>query len=192
MSGENCLVMRSKDLKGVILAGGYGTRMGGVEKGLMMIHDMPQYMFLYKLLQRVTDDVILSLRQEQISLYPVPEAMTVVPDKYRDIGPMGGILTCLKQLRSPLLVLSCDLYRVEKKTLDILLLHRDSSYFGTVFYDKVNGYLQPLSAIYETSCIPVLENTVAAGDYSLHRMIKSNDFKILNTNINTWFENINY
>lgn len=184
--------MRPMDLKGVILAGGYGTRMGGVEKGLMIIHDMPQYMFLYRLLQRVTDEVILSLRQEQVSIYPLPEAMTVVPDEYRDIGPMGGILTCLKKQNSPLLVLSCDLYRVEEKTLDILLLHRDSSYYGTVFYDEVNGYLQPLCAIYETSSIPVLENTVAAGDYSLHRMIKSSKFKILNTNINRWFENMNY
>ena len=180
------------ELTGVILAGGYGSRMGFVEKGLIQIHEEPQYVFLYRLLRQFTDKVVLSVRSEQIPLYERLPDMSIISDLYRDIGPMGGILSCLKSLQKPVLVLSCDLTQIEAQAIEIMISERNPEYCGTIFQDEISSYLQPLVAIYELKSIPLMEHTIEAGDYSLHRLIKAHDFKIIPTKESEWFRNVNY
>lgn len=175
----------------VILAGGYGSRMGYIDKGLISFRGKAQYVYIYEWLLNHFSKVILSIRESQKEKFEVLPEMSVVYDRYEDCGPLGGILSCLEYTHKPILAISCDLVHIEYETLQKLLTERNVESCGTVFLDLKGGYLQPLWALYENNSIPVLQEAIRSGDYSLHRIIRKSDFKIVETNESQWFKNLN-
>jgi molybdopterin-guanine dinucleotide biosynthesis protein A len=175
----------------VILAGGYGSRMGYIDKGLICFKGKAQYVFIYEWMLNHFGQVILSIRESQQEKFKVLPEMSVIHDRYAECGPMGGILSCLEYTQQAILAVSCDLVHIENETLQILLSKRNISGCGTVFLDLNGGYLQPLWALYEINAIPFLQEAIRSGDYSLHRIIRKNDFEIVETNESQWFKNLN-
>jgi len=98
----------TEQITGLILAGGRGSRMGGVDKGLQAFRGMPLAMVTLLRLQPQVATVIVNANRN-IGAY---EAMgvPVVPDSVADFaGPLAGMLAGLEQCETPWLVtVPCD------------------------------------------------------------------------------------
>lgn len=95
-------------------------------------------------------------------------------DEIPGIGPMGGIITALKQLNSPCLVLACDLPRLDRTIISLLIEHRNAREKDkcmTTFYQKKTGYIEALVSIYEPECLEMLLDARKRKCYKLSRAI---------------------
>ena len=96
------------DITGVILAGGRGSRMGGVDKGLQNFNGMPLALHsLMRLSPQVGAAMINANRN--LSAYE-SFGVPVWPDVISDYaGPLAGFLTALERCETPWLVtVPCD------------------------------------------------------------------------------------
>lgn len=98
----------STDITGLVLAGGRGSRMGGVDKGLQNHRGMPLAMHALLKLQLQVGQVMLNANRN-LAAY---EAMGVPvwPDPLPDHpGPLAGLLAGLEHCETPWLVtVPCD------------------------------------------------------------------------------------
>jgi len=97
-------------ITGLILAGGRGSRMGGVDKGLQTLHGQPLALHALQRLrsQRGISAVLISANRHlaQYRQFGVPVWPDEVPDH---AGPLAGFLTGLAHCTTPLLLtVPCD------------------------------------------------------------------------------------
>jgi molybdenum cofactor guanylyltransferase len=96
------------DITGVILAGGRGSRMGGVDKGLQNFNGLPMALHTLMRLQPQVGEVMINANRNlgAYESFGVP----VWPDVLADYpGPLAGFLTALERCETPWLVtVPCD------------------------------------------------------------------------------------
>jgi len=96
------------DITGVILAGGRGTRMGGVDKGLQDLQSRPLVQWVLERLAPQVDSVLISANQNlpRYAGFGCP----VLPDRIPDFaGPLAGLHAALAQAATPLIAtVPCD------------------------------------------------------------------------------------
>ena len=92
----------------LLLAGGRGQRMGGLDKGLVAWREKPLIAHLHALTRPLTNDLIISCNRNQAAYAPYADQL--VGDGNTDFhGPLAGIRAGLAAARHPwLLVLPCD------------------------------------------------------------------------------------
>ena len=97
-----------EDITGMILAGGRGSRMGGVDKGLQNFNGMPMALHTLLRLQLQVGQVIINANRN-LAAYESFGA-PVWPDVLQDYaGPLAGVLTGLERCETPYLVtVPCD------------------------------------------------------------------------------------
>ena len=98
----------SQDITGLVLAGGRGSRMGGVDKGLQNFQGLPLALHtLMRLSHQVGETMINANRN--LAAYEAFGA-PVWPDTLSDhAGPLAGFLTGLERCETPyLLTVPCD------------------------------------------------------------------------------------
>jgi molybdenum cofactor guanylyltransferase len=102
------MTIQKDDVTGLVLAGGRGSRMGGVDKGLQNFRGMPMAMFtLMRLAPQVGEMMVNANRNlAAYESFGVP----VWPDSLTDYaGPLAGFLTGLEHCETPYLVtVPCD------------------------------------------------------------------------------------
>ena len=95
-------------ITGVILAGGMGRRMGGVDKGLQVLRGKPMVAWVIARLQPQVDTLIINANQnlERYAEFGCP----VVPDQIPDFaGPLAGLHAALSAAQTPLVATApCD------------------------------------------------------------------------------------
>jgi molybdopterin-guanine dinucleotide biosynthesis protein A len=98
----------SQDITGIILAGGRGTRMGGVDKGLQNFNGMPLALQALMRLSPQVADVMVNANRN-LSAYESFGA-AVWPDASSDFaGPLSGFLVGLERCETPyLMTVPCD------------------------------------------------------------------------------------
>lgn len=93
---------------GLVLAGGRGTRMGQVDKGLQPLRGMPMVQHVLQRLGAQVDRIMINANQnlETYAAFDVP----VWPDALEGFaGPLAGLQTGLMHCETPLLVTApCD------------------------------------------------------------------------------------
>jgi molybdopterin-guanine dinucleotide biosynthesis protein A len=96
------------DITGIILAGGRGSRMGGVDKGLQNFHGMPMALHTLMRLSQQVGEVMINANRNlgAYESFGVP----VWPDVLADYaGPLAGFLTGLERCETEYLVtVPCD------------------------------------------------------------------------------------
>ncbi|WP_066705849.1 molybdenum cofactor guanylyltransferase MobA [Curvibacter delicatus] len=101
-------MINTQDITGLILAGGRGSRMGGVDKGLQNLNGMPMALHTLLRLQMQTGQVIINANRNLAAYesFGVP----VWPDVLADYaGPLAGFLTGLERCETPYLAtVPCD------------------------------------------------------------------------------------
>ena len=98
----------SADITGVILAGGRGSRMGGVDKGLQNFNGMPMALHALMRLAPQVGEVMINANRNlgAYEAFGVPVWPDVLPDY---AGPLAGFLTGLERCETPWLVtVPCD------------------------------------------------------------------------------------
>lgn len=97
-----------RDITGLVLAGGLGSRMGGVDKGLQLLHGVPMAEHALRRLQAQVGSTAINANRN-LGAY---EAMgcPVWPDALPDHpGPLAGFLAGLARCETPyLLTVPCD------------------------------------------------------------------------------------
>lgn len=98
----------AQDITGLILAGGRGSRMGGVDKGLQNFNGMPLALHTLMRLQLQVGTVMINANRN-LSAYESFGA-EVWPDVLADYaGPLAGFLTGLERCETPYMVtVPCD------------------------------------------------------------------------------------
>ncbi|MDD2690713.1 MAG: molybdenum cofactor guanylyltransferase MobA [Simplicispira sp.] len=98
----------TQDITGLVLAGGRGARMGGVDKGLQNFHGLPLALHTLMRLQMQVGAAMVNANRN-LAAYEAFGA-PVWPDVLADCaGPLAGFLTGLERCETPwLLTVPCD------------------------------------------------------------------------------------
>jgi molybdopterin-guanine dinucleotide biosynthesis protein A len=101
-------MINPQEITGIILAGGRGSRMGGVDKGLQNFNGMPLALHTLMRLQMQVGSVMVNANRNLAAYESF--GTSVWPDVISDFaGPLAGFLTGLERCESPFLVtVPCD------------------------------------------------------------------------------------
>jgi len=128
-----------------ILAGGKGTRLGGVAKGLITVQGRPVLARLLEL-RGLAAEVLL------VADDPTPYAafgLRAVPDVERGRGAPGGVVSALLAATTPwVLVTACDMPFVTTGAAERLLAAAEGA---EVVVFRRAGQLEPLFGLYRAS-----------------------------------------
>ncbi len=177
-------------IHGLVLAGGYSTRMGQ-DKATLNLHGCSQARYAADLLAAYCDTVYLSKRTDQTMPADVSHYQ-VLPDRYLDFGPTGGILSAQDTVPDAAwLVLACDLPFVSTSTLEFLRQHRNPLRCATAFRSSNNDFPEPLCAIYEPKSRFAFHHFLALGSQCPRQMLNNSPTTLLSQPDSRWLTNIN-
>lgn len=164
--------------EGLVLAGGKSRRMGGHHKGNLKYHEQSFQDHVIAEFGKLTDRILLSYGSVIHKEYP---ECLIVTDKYPEIGPIGGLYSGLEHSEyEMLMVAACDmplldaeLYRYLEECLSEKEAGRETGFDGVV--PVTAGKMHPLTAIYRTSAIRVLEHQIKENNYRVTDAVKAMD-----------------
>ncbi|HSH56961.1 MAG TPA: molybdenum cofactor guanylyltransferase MobA [Halomonas sp.] len=161
------------DLTGLILAGGQGRRMGGVDKGLVPFAGRP---LVAHVCDRLVGQVAELLVNANRSLADYDDFADRVIEDAEDgyQGPLMGIYSGLRAARTPwLLVVPCDTPRLPADLVDRLVAgigEADIAVAGD------GQRLHPVVALIRTSLADDLAAALAAGERKIDRWYARHDW----------------
>lgn len=160
----------SGTLFGLLLAGGYSRRMGR-PKATIVLDGVPMYQRGLDILEGVCKRVFISCR---VDSSPDLLAKEHIEDRYGSNGPVSGILSALEKHKDvSWLVIPVDMPWLTSTFLnEVLIKNRGISEHATVVRDLNGNVVQPLVAIYEPSCISMMQGAFKRGNYSLREILK--------------------
>ena len=145
-------------VSGIILAGGASSRFG-FNKALLKIGDLPLVERVAKRLHSVVDDLVLVTNlPEQFGFL----GLTTVGDIHRGIGTLGGLHAGLNAIRTRYgIVVGCDMPFLNPDLLRYMVSVRDQA---DVIMPRIGRYYEPLHAVYARQCLPIIEQSIKAGE----------------------------
>jgi molybdopterin-guanine dinucleotide biosynthesis protein A len=148
----------------VLLAGGKSERMGR-DKASLDFQGEPLWRRQIALLRELEPrEIFISgpAREEW-------SGFRVVPDFLANAGPLAGLAASLRVCADThLLALAVDLPRMTAGYLRSLI-HHCTAERGVVPGDA--DFLEPLAAIYPTTCLPLAESCLASGELAMHDFV---------------------
>ncbi len=160
------------EITGMVLAGGRGTRMGGVDKGLQTFHGMPLALHAMLRLAPQVGEVMINANRNLAAYESM--GVPVWPDVVADFpGPLGGWLTGLERCTTPWLVtVPCDTpnfpnHLVERLARELAAAEGDIAMVATRADGETN--LQPIFSLIRASLVEDLTRAVQAGERKVAR-----------------------
>jgi len=164
-------------LRGLVLAGGQSQRMQ-TDKGRLRYHGLEQREYAAGLLAAVCTDVYVSCRPDQVA--DLPAGLQPLPDRFLDLGPMGGILSAMQlDPNAAWLVVACDLPFLSEATLQHLTEHRNGARVATAFQSPDNEFPEPLITIWEPRGYGVLLRFLSQGYSCPRKALINSDIELL-------------
>ncbi len=163
----------SEQITAVILAGGEGSRMGGIDKGLLELNGQPLIEHVMARIAPQVAQLIISANRnlERYQSYGYP----VITDQMTDKGPLAGILSALQHCQSDwLLTIPCDTPRIP---IDLVARMRNAADQTTqqklaAIYSAHDGeQLQPLFSMIHRDLTTSLQDYLAAGNRKVARWL---------------------
>ncbi|WMW25663.1 molybdenum cofactor guanylyltransferase [Methanolobus sediminis] len=153
----------------LLLAGGLGTRMNGREKALMMLEDSTLLERSLSVLDDVSDEVIVSLRDEQqvqeFSSYL--QERKIVTDRIRNSGPLAGMLSGFERASGDyVFTVACDMPYLNRTLIDMMfdMVGEHDALIPISEY----GTKEPLHAVYKRDVmLEAIENALGEGSRSI-------------------------
>lgn len=150
--------MVNEDLCAVILAGGRSRRMGS-NKALVTIGGDPLIRIVIGRALPLTRRILISSDEGEAYRFL---GFPVVPDRYRDHGPLAGLHAAMHHEDAPLyLALACDLPSVPTPLLEHLVACAEG--YDAAIPRSRDGLAHPLCAVYRRSCLPRIEDALEHG-----------------------------
>lgn len=183
--------MDSETVVGTILAGGHSRRLGR-DKALLDLGDGHLLGRAVVTLDAVFDRVVIVAPTDRGYERFGAE---VVPDVETGSGPVAGLCTGLRMAGGhPVFLLACDLPNIDVETVRWIVSHAGSPATGSggrspqVVVAVDGGRLQPLCALYDGSCLPMVEEALADGRWSVTELLGRLDCLRLDLDPNaTWY-----
>jgi molybdopterin-guanine dinucleotide biosynthesis protein A len=164
-------------LRGLVLAGGQSQRMQ-TDKGRLNYHGLEQREYAAQMLATVCADVHVSCRPDQLA--ELPAGLTPLPDRFLELGPMGGILSAFQlDPNAAWLVVACDLPFLSEATLRHLVQHRNGAKVATAFQSPENQFPEPLITIWEPRGYGTLLRFLGLGYSCPRKALINSDIELL-------------
>jgi molybdopterin-guanine dinucleotide biosynthesis protein A len=155
-----------ENLTGILLCGGKSLRMGR-DKALLNLREQPMFSYPLTILQQWCSEIMISANDSRLNFLKY----RVVNDLVKDIGPMGGLYSCLKRSKNSYnLLLACDMPLITGELLKTMIPYTDL--FDAVV-PTVNRNPEPLYALYHKRIVPQIENSIQHNSYSLQQLLPS-------------------
>lgn len=149
------------------MSGGKSSRMGK-DKYALLYNALPLYMPSLNTLENYCTQILVSSNIN----FPEFADYTIVADEVKEIGPMGGIYSCLKMSKSNYnLVLACDMPLVTGDLMSKLIANLKEDYDAVV--PEFLGRPEPLYAIYKSSILFNIEECIRKEKYALNYLLST-------------------
>lgn len=151
----------TQNITAVILAGGKGSRLGGIDKGLLKLKNSPLVQHLINRIQPQVSNIVLSANRnlETYKDFGLP----VYEDEFSDYaGPLAGILKALQQCQNEwLLTVPADSPFIPK---DLALRLSQNIQENKIAIPHDGEHLQPTFALIHKSLEPSLNSFLQSGE----------------------------
>ncbi|OPF52660.1 molybdenum cofactor guanylyltransferase [Clostridium baratii] len=170
----------------IILSGGKNTRMNGKTKAFLSLCG---YRFIDKILLASSDYKEKIISCNDISKYLEFTDVKLVVDKFKEIGPIGGIYSSLKETTlDEALIVAGDMPFLNK---DILNFLGNYKFNEDVLVPVTNGKVQPLCSIYKKRVLETILKMIEEKDYKLKNLLNRLNVKYIDIENGESFSNIN-
>lgn len=183
--------MTSQDtnLAALILCGGKSTRMGK-DKYEISYHGMPQWQYLYTLMQKLHLQVFVSCNAMQANSFD-PSIATII-DNVHAKGPAVGLLSAHQHLpHCSWIVVACDTPLINEKTIATLRQQRDTNYIATAYQNLHNHLPEPLIALWEKEGLHLLKEQATQGIFCPRKLLINHHTKLIPPNFDMELSNAN-
>lgn len=149
------------NVSGIILAGGRSSRLGQ-NKALIVFEGQPVIQHVVNVLQPLVDEIVLSTNTPDEFAFL---GLQMVADLYAGVGALAGLHAGLSAIRTEYgLVVGCDMPFLNAALLQHML-SRTTDY--DIVMPRLNGYHEPLHAIYARRCLAAIEDSIRSGQRRL-------------------------
>jgi molybdopterin-guanine dinucleotide biosynthesis protein A len=157
-----------------ILVGGYGRRLGGVDKSRLIVGGRSIIVRQLDVLQRISDDIFVVGREpDRFADLGVHGVVDVV----EQAGAIGGIYTAVTSARhDAVIVVGCDLPFLDQGLLDALV-DLASGHDGA--WVRSGRGIEPLFACYRKSASARIQSRIEAGQLKAADLGASLDLAVL-------------
>jgi molybdopterin-guanine dinucleotide biosynthesis protein A len=155
-----------------IMAGGRSRRMGRDKAELELDGQTLLDRMIDQALQVSETVAVVGRRGER-------DDVVWMEDDEPGLGPLGGLKTALVHLQQPVLLVACDMPRVDADALCWLLdsVQQQAGAHGLV--TTRDGQAEPLFSVYRPAVLPLVEEHIAAGRLSVRRLIEGGAFELV-------------
>lgn len=163
----------------------------GRDKALLDRGGQNQLQHAFALLGAVTEQQYVSTRADQVD-DPERQKFPQITDKYKDIGPVAGILSALEAAPdADWLVLACDLPNLDHTTLQYLVEARSPTKPFTAYRSSYDELPEPLCAIYAADSVAIVRQFVDDGIVCPRKILIRSDTLLLQQPQPAALDNIN-
>ena len=159
----------------IILAGGRATRMGGIDKGLILLQNKPFIAHVISRLQPQVDEIIINANRK-IAQYKVFGLPVLKDENDEFIGPLAGFSLGLQHAKHDLvLTVPCDspflpLNLAEKLLNSMLETRMDITCASS------DGNAHPVFCLMKKSVLPSLQYYIESGERKVSAWQKSQKY----------------
>jgi molybdopterin-guanine dinucleotide biosynthesis protein A len=150
----------------VILAGGQGRRMGGMNKALLTFGDETFIERQLRVAKQVSDEIIIVSNDHEISSHLQDEtAVNVISDIYIGEGPLAGLHAGLRAASNSVIwLLGCDQPFLNAAAAQLLLNRMVDGGNYQAALPLIGGRPQPLHAVYCKEVGDIVESLLISGE----------------------------
>jgi molybdopterin-guanine dinucleotide biosynthesis protein A len=152
------------EFTGILLCGGKSLRMG-TDKALLELKDMPMALYPLKILKNWCSEILISANDNRLDFL----GHSVVHDEILNIGPMGGLFSCLtKSAHDWNIVVACDMPLITGTMLSRMI---DAAKDCQAVVPIVNNRPEPLYALYHRTILPEMKLSIGKENYSIQKFL---------------------
>ncbi|MGQ9812895.1 MAG: molybdenum cofactor guanylyltransferase [Dissulfurimicrobium sp.] len=148
-----------------VLAGGKSSRFGS-NKALASWRNGNVIDAVTSAIRAISDELFIVTNEPAAYKYM---GLPIIKDDVINAGPIGGLLTALKNARgNRVFIAACDMPLLNSGLIQWMW---DIETLATVVIPRTANGLEPLHAIYHRSLIPLLEHSIRHNQLSLQRFL---------------------
>ncbi len=171
---------------GYLLAGGQSSRMGR-DKAFLKLEGLTLVERGLETLQQICAPIAIVGNTPQLAEYG-----RVLPDAVAGCGPLGGIVAALEDSEAQWnVILAVDIPFLPAAVLERLLTIVETTDAAAII-PTVEGFPQPLCAVYSSSALPKLRESFDAGQWKVMAAVRaSGPVVLVPFEEGEWFRNLN-
>jgi len=157
--------LNRRDRAAIVLAGGVGKRIGGLDKPLLEISGIPMLRHVMDAISQVCDEIVVSVGndQQRSKIGSILGDAIIVCDAFEGIGPLEGIRqSCRIVSRDLTAIVACDLPLLDAAVLEYLF--NSIGPFDGAIPRWPDGKVEPLYSAFRTRRLAAAVEGAIRGD----------------------------